>query len=74
MLGDYYTILNTTQVASDVDNTWLVHVLAGTTIVIGSGLGLFAVAKFDSLTPVLANEIETARDRGHGRTKTKFLF
>ncbi|KAL9186621.1 hypothetical protein ACHAXT_005859 [Thalassiosira profunda] len=62
------------ELASDVDNTWLVHIFLGSTIAVACGLGLFAAVEYEYCSVVVANEIETQQDRRRSIGRAKFLF
>jgi len=59
------------KVISDVDNMWLVRIIVGIIISVGSSLGIFKVFQLDLCGTVVAKEIVS--DHEFERRK-KFLF
>lgn len=60
------------KVIADVDNMWLVRVIVGVVVSVGSSLGIFKVFQLDVCGAVVAKEIVSKND-AVGRQK-KFLF
>jgi hypothetical protein len=63
------------NVVSDVDNLWLIHILVGTVLVLGSFVGLFAWIYFDFMSVVMAKEIDAESDmRSSTSRQQRFMF
>ena len=63
------------NVVSDVDDSWLTHILVGAVVVVGSFVGLVTWIWFDCFSVIEAKEIETEGDRRRNRFgPPRFLF
>ena len=55
------------KVISDVDNMWLVRIIVGIILIVGSSLGVFKVFQLDLCGEVVAKEIVSDHDIGRRR-------
>jgi hypothetical protein len=61
------------EVASDVDNIWIIRSIVGIVMIVGCGVSLYAVFKLDVCATAVAREVETDHDVVR-RRKRQYLF